>query len=101
LWLGHRDSPNELLIKDPALLAPDARAVARYPGGHAEGFADSHTAIQRAIYEFIRAGGYASGREPNFPTFVDGHKENLIGDSILRSANEGAWVDVHSVRATH
>jgi len=94
LWLGYRGRANELLIKDPALLAPAARAVARYPGGHDEGFADTHTAIQRAIFTFIRAGGYGSGRVPDFPTFVDGHRENVIGDGILRSASEERWVDV-------
>jgi predicted dehydrogenase len=94
LWLGHRDRPNELLLKDPALLDPEARSYARYPGGHAEGFADSHTALVRAVYEYIRAGGRTSGREPVFPTFVDGHWANVLGDAILRSVHEGRWVEV-------
>jgi predicted dehydrogenase len=94
LWLGHRDRPNEVLIKDPALMSPEAAAVARYPAGHDEGFADTHTAINRAIYEYIRAGGRASGRAPNFPTFRDGHVENLLGDAILQSARSRQWVNV-------
>ena len=92
LWIGHRDRPNELLIKDPALLDEPARSVARYPGGHDEGFPDSHTAINRAIYDYIRGGGHASGRRPDFPTFVDGHRENLIADAVLESARESRWV---------
>ena len=98
LWLGYRGRPNELLIKDPALLAPAAQAIARYPGGHDEGFADTHTAIQRAIFEFIRAGGYASGQQPNFPTFAAGHRENVIADSLLRSAREERWIDVPATK---
>jgi predicted dehydrogenase len=94
LWIGHRDRPNETLIKDPALLDPEARSYARYPGGHAEGFPDSHTAMARAVYEYLRAGGRRSGRAPEFPTFADGHRENVIGDCILISAREGRWVDV-------
>jgi predicted dehydrogenase len=94
LWIGHRDRPNELLIKDPALLDPSVRRIARYPGGHDEGFADSHTATNRAIYEYIRAGGRASGRAPDFPTFLDGHRENVIGDCILASSREERWVSV-------
>ncbi|HEX8919645.1 MAG TPA: Gfo/Idh/MocA family oxidoreductase [Chloroflexota bacterium] len=94
LWIGHRDRPNEVLIKDPALLSEEARQYARYPAGHAEGFPDSHTAINRAIYDYIRGGGRSSGREPNFPTFMDGHLENVIGDCILQSARSGQWVDV-------
>ena len=87
-------APNELLIKDPALLDEPARSVARYPGGHDEGFPDSHTAINRAIYDYIRAGGHASGGRPAFPTFVDGHRENLIADAVLESARESRWVPV-------
>ncbi len=94
LWLGHRDRPNELLLKDPALLDPGARSYARLPGGHAEGFADSHTALVRAVYEYIRAGGRTSGREPTFPTFADGHRANVLGDAILRSVREQRWVEV-------
>lgn len=94
LWIGHRDRANEVLIKDPALMHPSAAAVARYPSGHAEGFPDTHTAIQRAIYEFIRGGGYESGLQPTFPTFVDGHRENVICDSIWLSAHQEAWVTV-------
>jgi predicted dehydrogenase len=94
LWIGHRDRPNELLIKDPALLDESARTHARYPAGHDEGFADTHTAINRAIYEYIRAGGRGSGCEPDFPTFTDGHRENVIGDCVLESAHSQQWVDV-------
>jgi predicted dehydrogenase len=94
LWLGHRDRPNELLIKDPGLMDEPARSVARYPAGHDEGFPDSHTAINRAIYDYIRAGGYGSGARPNFPTFVDGHRENVIADAVLESARDSRWVPV-------
>jgi predicted dehydrogenase len=94
LWIGHRERPNELLIKDPALMAPEAAGVARYPGGHAEGFADTHTALQRSVYDFIRASGYASGRQPDFPTFAAGHRENVIGDGILQSHRQERWIEV-------
>ena len=94
LWIGHRDRPNELLVKDPALLAEEARRHARYPGGHAEGFPDSHTAINRAIYDYIRSGGRQSAAAPDFPTFEDGHRGNVLADSILQSAREGRWVPV-------
>jgi len=94
LWLGHRDRPNEILIKDPSLMAASARSVARYPGGHDEGYADTLTAAERAIYSFIRSGGYGSGGDPDFATFAAGHRENVIGDSILRSVHEERWIDV-------
>lgn len=94
LWIGHRDRPNEVLIKDGSLMYPEAAAVAQYPPGHDEGFADTHTAIQRAFFAAIRAGGSPGSQEPDYPTFYDGHRENVIGDCILESARTQAWVDV-------
>lgn len=38
LWVGHRNSPNELVITDPTLLMSDAHTYADLPGGHSEGF---------------------------------------------------------------
>jgi predicted dehydrogenase len=38
LWVGHRDTGNELILKDPALLTPEARAYTDLPGGHTEGY---------------------------------------------------------------
>jgi predicted dehydrogenase len=36
LWLGHRDRPNEILMRNPALMGPAGRAAAALPGGHVE-----------------------------------------------------------------
>jgi predicted dehydrogenase len=99
LWIGHRERPNEILIKDPALLSPEARPYARYPAGHAEGFDDSHTAIARAVFDYIRAGGRESGQAPSFPTFIDGHRENVIGDAVLASSRSKGWVEVPALRS--
>src|SRR4249919_1052830 len=38
MWLGHRERPNEILIRNPALMGPAGRAAAALPGGHVEGF---------------------------------------------------------------
>jgi hypothetical protein len=32
--------------------------------------------------------------EPDFPTFEDGHRAQLLGDAIARSSRERAWVPV-------
>jgi predicted dehydrogenase len=55
LWIGHRDGPNEQLIRDPALLAPAARDIANYPGGHNEGFPDTFKQLFRTFYGSIAA----------------------------------------------
>jgi len=92
LWLGHRERPNEVLIKNPALMGPAGRAAAALPGGHVEGFADTFAAHFRAVYADVVAGGPAA--RPTYPTFADGHDEMLVNDAIAESARLGRWVDV-------
>ena len=92
LWLGHRDRPNETLLRDPALLAASAQARTTLPGGHAEGFAETFRELYRAVYAAAAAGGMPAG--PDFPTFVDGHRANVLGDAIARSNAERTWVEV-------
>ncbi len=95
LWTGHRDRPNEILIKDPALLDPEARQYASYPGGHAEGFPDTFKQLYRSVYGYLDAGDMAA--PPTFPTFEDGHRALVVGEAILRSAREGRRVEVSGV----
>ena len=94
LWSGYRDKANEILVKDPALMAPAAKPSARYPGGHGEGFPDSHTHCARTIYEYIREKRYKNGEKTQFPTFRDGHAEQLLCEAILDSNRKGKWVSV-------
>jgi predicted dehydrogenase len=92
LWIGHRERPNELLLRDAALMTPAAAAATSLPGGHAEGFADTFRELYRAVYRAVAAGGPPP--EPDYPTFADGHDEALIADAIAASAREGRWVSI-------
>ncbi|MCC6420380.1 MAG: Gfo/Idh/MocA family oxidoreductase [Gemmataceae bacterium] len=92
LWLGHRDRPNEVLLRDPALLQPSVRPYTNYPGGHNEGFPDTFKQLFRAIYDAIDEGQGSAA--PSFPTFADGHREVLLCEAILRSQQERRWVEV-------
>jgi predicted dehydrogenase len=92
LWIGHRDRPNELLLRNPALMNELGVAAARLPGGHVEGFADTFGALFMAIYADVLAGRPSAA--PRYPTFADGHDEMLVGDAVAESARTGAWVDV-------
>jgi len=92
LWLGHRERPNEILIKNPALMGPAGRAAAALPGGHVEGFGDTFAAHFRAVYADV-AGGRPSSH-PSYPTFADGHDEMLVNDAIAESARLACWVEV-------
>ena len=90
LWIGHRDRPNELLLKDPSLLAHEVRATASYPGGHNEGFPDTFKQLYTKIYDYILTGDMQA--EPDFPTFADGHYELQLTEAIAASAKEERWV---------
>ena len=92
LWRGHRERPNEILMKDPSLLSAGAQQFTSYPGGHNEGFPDTFKQLYHAIYRYIEAGDFSAPTD--FPTFADGHKELVWGEAILRSTKEGRWVEV-------
>ncbi|HEV7282970.1 MAG TPA: Gfo/Idh/MocA family oxidoreductase [Pirellulaceae bacterium] len=92
LWIGSRDSANETLIRDPALLGDSARRHADYPGGHNEGFPDTFKQLFRSFYDYVAAGDYAA--PCSFPTFADGHREVLLCEAVLKSHRERRWVDV-------
>ncbi len=92
LWLGHREQPNELLLRNPALMGAAGRAAATLPGGHVEGFADTFGALFRAVYADVAAGHPAE--RPPYATFADGHDEMIVGDAIAESARLERWVDV-------
>ncbi|HLO34928.1 MAG TPA: Gfo/Idh/MocA family oxidoreductase [Candidatus Deferrimicrobium sp.] len=92
LWLGHRDRPNELLLRNPALMGAAGRAAAALPAGHVEGFGDTFGALFRAIYADVLAG--RPNPDPPYADFAAGHDEMLVNDAIARSAAERRWVDV-------
>jgi predicted dehydrogenase len=92
LWIGHRDRPNELLLRNPALMGAAGRAAAALPGGHVEGFGDTFAALFRAVYTHV-ATGHPDPAAP-YATFADGHDEMLVNDAIAQSSRIGRWVDV-------
>jgi predicted dehydrogenase len=92
LWLGHRDRPNEMLLRNPALLEESAQVRTSLPAGHAEGFAATFRELYRAVYSAVAEGGMPA--EPDFPTFEDGHRSNVLGDAIAASNERREWVEV-------
>ncbi|MBA3401345.1 MAG: Gfo/Idh/MocA family oxidoreductase [Actinobacteria bacterium] len=92
LWLGHRDRPNEILRRDPALLHPEAAARSHLPVAHTEGYAETFRELYRAVYADVARGEPAD--EPEYPTFRDGHVENVIGDALALSNSKQRWVEV-------
>jgi predicted dehydrogenase len=92
LWLGRRDGPNATLQRNAALMHPAAAARTHLPVAHAEGFADTFRELYRAVYTDVANGGPAS--EPDYPTFRDGHVENVLCDAVALSNRERRWVEV-------
>ena len=90
LWLGHRDAPNQILLKDPALMRETARGWADLPGGHAEGYHDTFKQLFRRFYASI-----ADPDAPaDYPQMADGLRQMNILAAGLESTRRHAWVDV-------
>jgi len=90
LWIGHRNEPNQRMMKDPALMSPEALGYAAYPGGHIEGYPDTFVQLFKDFYGYIAAGDFKAPR--SFPTFETGHEELVLCDAIAASARERRWV---------
>ncbi len=87
LHVGRRGKANERVSRDPAQLAAAARRFSDYPGGHAEGFPDSHKQLFRAAYAAIDG-----ETEPGpYPTFADGHREALVCEAVFASHRNERW----------
>ncbi len=92
VWIGHRDEPNQILLKDPSLFQPASRALTGFPGGHAEGYPDTFVQVFKQVYGAIESG--IMPEMGQFATFEDGHHEMILCHAIQKSAKEKKWVDV-------
>jgi len=93
LTIGRRERPNEVVIKDPALLSAHAAAFAHYPGGHPEAYPDGLKNLCLEFYARVR-GAKERRKRPTYATFADGHKELAICEAVLASAKKRGWVKV-------
>lgn len=90
LWIGHRDNPNQLLLKDPSLLTPEARGFADYPGGHPEGYPDTFKHLFRRFYSCIAD----PARDVDYPDMADGLRQLKILEAELASHRTRSWVEL-------
>ncbi|MET1031894.1 Gfo/Idh/MocA family protein [Domibacillus tundrae] len=101
LWIGHRNQPNEVLLADPVLFAPEARQAIHHPGGHNEGWPDALKNGMLNFYTFIREDKDPLSDPANFATFEDGHLSMCITDAILESHQQQKWVKVKVKQEVH
>jgi predicted dehydrogenase len=90
LWIGHRNTPNGLMVKDPSLMDPKAAAYADLPGGHGEGYDDTHKQVFKRFYARVAD----SSAPVEYPTFEDGLRGMVLLEKVLESAKKQAWVTV-------
>jgi predicted dehydrogenase len=90
LWIGQRNTPNGLSVKDPSLLYPKAAAYADLPGGHSEGYDDTHKQVFKHFYARV-----ADASAPvDYPTFQDGLVGMQLLEKVLESSKRNGWVTV-------
>ena len=90
LWIGQRNTNNQIVVKDPSLLKPGARSFADYPGGHSEGYDDTFKQVFRRFYQSIED----KSAPAEYPQFSDGLRQLLILESEIESNRKHAWVDI-------
>lgn len=90
LWIGERNSPNQIVVKDPSLFYPAAAAFADLPGGHSEGYDDAHKQLYKRFYARV-----ADRDAPiDYPSFADGLWGMQLLAKALESNQTRSWVDV-------
>src|SRR5438270_384749 len=90
LWIGNRNTNNQIIVKDPSLLKAKAKSYADLPGGHSEGYDDTFKQVFRRFYQSIED----PAAQPEYPQFADGLRQLTILQAELDSHARRAWVDV-------
>ncbi len=92
LWIGQRNEPNRIIVKDPALMLPGSKPYADLPGGHSEGYDDTFKQIFRRFYASVED----RSAKPEYPTFQDGARQLRILEAELESSREEQWMEVRA-----
>jgi predicted dehydrogenase len=90
LWIGHRNEPNQSIVKDPSLLEESARRYADLPGGHSEGYDDTFKQVFRRFYRTVED----RSAPVEYPQFADGLRQLQILEKALKSSAQHGWVEV-------
>jgi hypothetical protein len=88
LWIGQRNEPNRIIVKDASLMLPAARPYADLPGGHSEGYDDTFKQLFRRFYRRV-----ADPSAPiEYPQFTDGLRQLRVLETVLESSHTHGWV---------
>jgi predicted dehydrogenase len=98
LRIGKRDEPNEQVPRDPAMLSPEAAALAHYPAGHQEGWPDALMNLFADFYSAVAAHEVGTKYQPSFASFEDAHRITQAVEAIVESHRSGSWQTVGAER---
>jgi predicted dehydrogenase len=98
VWIGRRERASEDLVRDPSLLDPSVAPLARFPGGHQEGWPDALRNLFADFYAAVDAHDRGEPYEATFASFADAHHVVRVVDAIAASASSRAWASVGSER---
>jgi predicted dehydrogenase len=90
LWVGGREE-TRIVRRDPAVLGPDARRLARLPAGHVQGYQDAFSGFVADVYAAV-----LGERPDGLPGFLDGLRAARLTEAIIASSADRAWVEVDS-----
>jgi predicted dehydrogenase len=102
----HQMEPNTLVYKQPGqprqvlrtgmpYLGEEARAAARVPAGHPEGYLEAFANVYRLALADIRRVEAGEPRQGGYPTVYDGLRGMLFITRAVESSQRGAaWVEV-------
>jgi predicted dehydrogenase len=85
------------MLRDPGLLGERAAKLARYPGGHQEGWPDALRGLLEDFYAAIEARRAGECHEPSFATFEDGHRIVQLVEAVTASHASRGWVELGRV----
>ncbi len=94
LWIGHRGAPNQIVVRDPALLTDRARAYIGYSAAFREGFAETFRQFVAHVYEAIAAIEPPPPTDAVYPSFHDGVAALCVHAAALASSRSGRWEEV-------
>ena len=95
LWIGRRNEPNQIIIKDGSLFYHEAAAYADYPGGHSEGYDDSHKHLFKRFWSRV----LDPSLPVQYPTFTDGLRGMQLLEAVMDSSKKRTWVKCAPARA--
>jgi predicted dehydrogenase len=99
LWIGKRGSPNQIVLRDSALLTPRGREYMEYGAGAREGFGETFKQLVTHAYAAVAGNAPPASGDAMYPTFHDGLAALCVHAAALESGRSGRWEEVPRVLA--